>query len=194
MTKVNAINAATIGSEVIAEINCKSGMESRDHSNGVSPKNQRSRGNKRCLTIFVCLFFWGVFSTYAQDSKLRIAVLNIHSTELLMVAGNNPAKEITSILTTELVNTNKFRVAERTRIEQIMQELGLQSTQDASVQAAEIGKLLGVHKIITGEYSKRSTSIRLIDVESGDIEKAITVKNSRSSYKTAKNLCEQLMK
>jgi len=44
MIKVNAINAATIGSEVIAEINCKSGMESGDHSNGVSPKNQRSRG------------------------------------------------------------------------------------------------------------------------------------------------------
>ena len=45
MIKVNVINAATIGSEVIAEINCKSGMESRDHSNGVSPKNQRGRGN-----------------------------------------------------------------------------------------------------------------------------------------------------
>ena len=66
MIKVNAISATTIGSEVIAEINCKSGMESRDHSkllrvtevNGVSPKNQRSRGNfLMCVALLVfCAF------------------------------------------------------------------------------------------------------------------------------------------
>ena len=67
MTKVNAISAATIGSEVIAEINCKSGMESRDHSNGVSPKNQRSRGNFLMLGVMalVCLF---AVNAYGQCS------------------------------------------------------------------------------------------------------------------------------
>ena len=67
MIKVNAINAATIGSEVIAEINCKSGMESRDHLNGVSPKNQRSRGNFLML-MTVVLVLMTAFYGCKKDS------------------------------------------------------------------------------------------------------------------------------
>lgn len=37
--------------------------------------------------------------------------------------------------------------------------------------------MLGVSKIITGEYAPGTTTIRLIDVESGDIEAASTIRN-----------------
>jgi len=153
--------------------------------NGASLKSQISKKNKCCLIFFVCLFFFGAFSTYAQDSKLRIAVIDIHPIGNDMV---QPAQVLTSLVTTELVNTNKFRVAERSRIEQIINELGLQSTQDASVRAAEIGKLLGVHKIITGECSYYYISFRFIDVESGDIEVAVTINRyeKRPWYKDKK--------
>jgi len=132
----------------------------------------------------ICLFFFGIFSLYAQEEKLRIAVIDFTALE----KNYSGAQEITSTLTTELVNTEKYRVVERAQIEKILKEQGLQSTQMASAQAVELGKLLGVRKIITGEYSGLnysenqarggSTSVRLIDVETGDIEAAITFKNA----------------
>ena len=157
--------------------NSNNAMETRDHSkNGASLKSQTSKRNKYSVVFFVYLFFFATFSTYAQESKLRVAVIDLYSARDYYVSY---AKEVTSILTTELVNTNKFKVAERSRLEQVIKELGLQSTQDVSVRAAEIGKLLGVHKILTGEFTSEigTTSIRLVDVESGDIEKAVTIDN-----------------
>ncbi|MDR1198040.1 MAG: hypothetical protein LBK94_03370 [Prevotellaceae bacterium] len=76
--------------------------------------------------------------------------------------------------------------------------------QKASVRAAEIGKLLGVHKIITGECA-RTISIRVIDVESGDIEKAVTIdviiynkrgkaKRDLTSQEVAKKILDELLK
>ena len=38
--------------------NSTSAMETRDHSNGVSPKNQRSRG-KLLICVLLALAFWG---------------------------------------------------------------------------------------------------------------------------------------
>ena len=146
--------------------------------NGRNPKSHKSRGDESIKNyelritrffccFFVCLFFIGAFSTYAQESKLKIAVIDIGY------------KELTSILTTELVNTKKYIVMERSKVQQIINELGLQSEQNVSARAAEIGNLLGVHKIITGEFlwsgSVAKASLRLIDVESGSIEVAVTM-------------------
>ena len=157
--------------------NSNSAMETRDHSkNGASLKSQMSKRNKYSLVIFVSLFFFAAFSTYAQETKLRIAVIDLYDNAQNTIIN---AKEITSNLTTELVNTRKFRVLERSRIEEVIREQGFQSTQMASARAVELGKLLGVHKIITGECSLETTSIRLIDIESGDIEAAITISNRR---------------
>jgi len=75
----------------------------------------------------------------------------------------------------KMVNTKKYIVMERSKIEQVIKELRLQSTQNASARAAEIGKLLGVSKIITGEYIGVRVSLRLVDVESGGIEAAVTM-------------------
>jgi curli biogenesis system outer membrane secretion channel CsgG len=162
--------------------------------NGTNRINQRVRLNRRSLVILVCLFSLGAVSAYAQDLKPRIAVLDLYDAcnqirrstydrDRIEFDSKANAKQITSIFVTELVNSNKYRVVERSRIDQIIEELGLQSTQDVSVRAAEIGRLLGVPKIITGEYScgrsYSTTSIRLIDVESGEIERAITFENTK---------------
>jgi len=68
---------------------------------------------------------------------------------------------------------------ERSRIQQVINELGLQSTQNISARAVEIGNLLGVHKIIVGECIHRNyfmeANLRLIDVESGGIEAAVSM-------------------
>jgi hypothetical protein len=135
-----------------------------------------------------------------QKEKLRVALIGITPT------WSSRANELTSVLTTELVKTNRFRVVERARIQEILDEQGFQDTQAASAQAVKIGKLLGIHKIITGEYSGDRTTIRFIDVETGDIEAAITIDTSPIRKKNgnfvrdispeviAKKLLEELFK
>jgi len=153
--------------------------------NGRSSKSLMSRKNKWGLIIFVCLFFISTYSTYAQESKLRIAIIDLDYNWDSYNENQKYAMDLTSLLTTKLVNTKKYVVVERSRIEQVIKELGLQSSQKASARAAEIGNLLGVHKIITGECIRRgfcygpdlNMNIRLIDVESGGIEAAVSMDN-----------------
>jgi curli biogenesis system outer membrane secretion channel CsgG len=139
-----------------------------------------------------------------QKEKLRVALIGITPTSNY---GWSKANELTSILTTELVKTNRFRVVERARIQEILDEQGFQDTQAASAQAVKIGRLLGIHKIITGEYGgwDGHTTIRFIDVETGDIEAAIAIDNlirkkngkvvrSLTAEEIVKKLLEELFK
>ena len=164
----------------VAVTNCGGAMESDTISkNGRSLKCQISRRNKWGLLFIVCLFFVGTLSTYAQQSKPKIAVIDLSKSDIY---NNNQAMNLTGLLTTDLVNTRKYVVMERSRVQQIINELGLQNTQNASARAAEIGNLLGVSKIITGELVADGpalrANIRLIDVESGGIEAAVSVDNA----------------
>ena len=100
------------------------------------------------------MLYLSTFSTFAQESKIRIAVMDLSSS----YSGNyyfsnfrmpeSTAAELTGRLTTELVNTKKYVVIERSRVQQVINELGFQSTQNANARAATIGNLLGVHKIM----------------------------------------------
>ena len=147
---------------------------------GRSSKSHTSRRNKFSLLFFVCVFFFCAFSTYAQQSKLKIAIIDLDYSSSY---NKSDAMSLTSILTTELVNRKKYAVKERSSIQKVINELKLQSAQDVSTRATEIGKLLGVQKIITGEYFTvgyygyffHKISLRLIDVESGSIEAAVTM-------------------
>ena len=136
-------------------------------------RNLKSQMSKRNFVVFVCLIFFGSFSTHAQESKHSIAVVNLQY--------DLPVYEESTIrfLTDELVNTKKYTIVERSKVEQAINELGLQDTQSASernTHAAEIGNLLGVEKVITGKVSLsdkgRTVSLCLIDVESGTITTA----------------------
>jgi curli biogenesis system outer membrane secretion channel CsgG len=53
------------------------------------------------------------------------------------------SKELTVSLITELVNMNRFRVVERARIQEILDEQGFQDTQAVNAQAVKIRKVAG---------------------------------------------------
>jgi len=149
---------------------------------------------KKILLVLVSVLVLGIIAN-AQESyqKQRIAVIELSAIgEKIKL--DLAAKELTSTLTTRLVKKYGFRynVAERSSVEKIIKELGLQSTQEVNVRAAEIGKLLGAHKIITGEYARKTISIRLINVESGNIEKAATIKKKNSQVKNARKLIRRI--
>ncbi|MDR3287104.1 MAG: CsgG/HfaB family protein [Prevotellaceae bacterium] len=164
-------------------------MEFGDHSkNEASLKSLTSRG-KYNLIVLLCCFLFSTVSAFSQNEKMRVALI-----ELRDISHNGYSADVvrllTSTLTTELVNTNKYRVVERSRINQIIKEQGFQSSQEVSSQAVKIGKLLGINKIITGEGDKSSANIRFIDVETGDIEAAVTVR--RGLYKKNGKLIREM--
>lgn len=159
--------------------NISAAMETGNHSkNGARPKKHTTKRTKHSLIIFICLFLFSTFSSSTQESKQIVAVIDLsYAHEIAKYSAN----AITNSLTTELAKTNKFIVAERTRVEQILTELGLKGTKNANARATEIGKLLGADKIITGEraggYEKETTTIYLIDVETENTEKTVTTGN-----------------
>ena len=53
-------------------------MEQYSYLNS-SPKSQMNRISKCCIMIFVCLFFFGTFSAYSQQTKPKIAIIYLHN-------------------------------------------------------------------------------------------------------------------
>ena len=97
--------------------------------------------------------------------------------------GNNVSegdcRALTDRLRAELFNTKYFKVIEREMMEEIIKEQGFQqsgcSTDECMV---EVGKLIGVEKIVGGSISKvgrtYSVSSRIVSVETGKILKGAT--------------------
>jgi TolB-like protein len=97
--------------------------------------------------------------------------------------GNNisegDCRALTDRLRAELFNTKHYKVIEREMMEQIIKEQGFQqsgcSTDECMV---EVGKLIGVEKIVGGSISKvgrtYSVSSRIVSVETGKILKGAT--------------------
>ena len=97
--------------------------------------------------------------------------------------GNNVSegdcRALTDRLRAELFNTKYFKVIEREMMEEIIKEQGFQqsgcSTDECMV---EVGKLIGVKKIVGGSISKvgrtYSVSSRIVSVETGKILKGAT--------------------
>ena len=101
-----------------------------------------------------------------QSSTL--AVLNIFSSEL------STSEYIIGELEFNLVNTGKFRIVDRRRLDQIRTEQSFQMSGDVSDDSAiSIGNMLGANIVITGEISGVGSNQRLIikalDVRTGQI-------------------------
>jgi len=104
------------------------------------------------------------------EERTRVAVMDIRGNlkeEMLIL--------ITNAIIDGIVSTGKFDVIDRTNRDKILKEQGFQHTPvvDESTRV-EVGKILGVQKIITGDVSfiegTYFLSIQLLDVETGRIE------------------------
>ena len=98
---------------------------------------------------------------------------------VVVFTGNNVSvadcNALTDRLRTELFNTKYFKVIEREMMEEILEEQGFQQTGCITDECmVEVGRLIGVEKIIGGSISKvgnvYSVSSRIVNVETGEIE------------------------
>ncbi|MBN2411958.1 hypothetical protein JXQ31_09725 [candidate division KSB1 bacterium] len=130
----------------------------------------------RVLTFFLIIFMVNTL-LYAQN-KTRIAVLSFEAKNV----NQETAEAVADILSTELFNTNRFDVIERQAINKILEEQKLQMTGITDMsQAAEIGKMLNVEKILIGSVSRLGQTYiintRLVGVETGALELAENTKS-----------------
>jgi hypothetical protein len=109
---------------------------------------------------------------FAAPVKLSIAVSDLETRGLT----KDDAGIISDRLRDELLNTGAFRVMERSVMDEILKEQSLQASgacsgSDCQVQ---IGRLLGVDRIVVGSIGKLGTlyslTVRLLNVETGEVE------------------------
>ena len=116
-----------------------------------------------------------ITASYAQIEKPRVAVLQLKSDGI----SDAESQIMTDRLRGELVKTNAFTIIERGEMDEILNEQGFQMTGCTSSECAvEAGKLLSANQICAGSIGKVGSlftvSVRLIDVESGQIIKNVT--------------------
>lgn len=85
------------------------------------------------------------------------------------------AATLTEVLSNELLNTGKFRVMERDRMNEILQEQGFQQSGACNDEAClvEMGQMLGIEQLIAGSIGKvgkaYSINVRIVSVATGEI-------------------------
>lgn len=91
------------------------------------------------------------------------------------------AINVSELIRTELINSGRYTVIERSQMKEILKEQGFQQTGCTDVNCAvRMGKLLSAKKILVGSVMKMGSRLiisgRVVDVEKGIGERAATGK------------------
>lgn len=108
-----------------------------------------------------------------NEKKYKIAVMKfqtLNDTD----EGSNLGTMVSEIFTTEVVNSDSFKIVEREQLKKVIKELNVgQSGIIDTSEAQKIGKMLGASAIITGSVMKMGNQLRIdsriIEVETGII-------------------------
>ncbi len=125
------------------------------------------------FSLLVLFFLPAILFSQSQNT---IAVMELDGLGI----SETESKIITVRLRTSLINTGKYVVLEREKMEDILLEQGFQLSGCTSNECVvEAGQLLGVKQIIAGSVGKIGNiftiTVRIIDVQSGEIIKTATV-------------------
>lgn len=109
----------------------------------------------RCMVVlFLCL----VLVSSASAKKLKVAIIPFDDASITNWWGGqefHPGSGIADMLVTQIVNSKKFDVIERTQIDAVLKEQGFGQTGMVDpAQAPQLGKLLAVDLIITGKVTR----------------------------------------
>lgn len=131
---------------------------------------------KKSLCFLLGLFILFSLTCFAQDQKFTAAVMDL-TTEQGVSA--SVSRMLSDYLRTQLFNTQKYTLVTRENMEQILKEQQFQLSGCTSQECiVQVGQLLGVRKMFTGSIGKIGATymltLKIIDVESGRIEKAET--------------------
>jgi TolB-like protein len=151
---------------------------------------QNHRFQRALIPALFCL----ASAAFARD-KITVAVLDFEPKNVELQS----AEAITDLLRTELFNTGRFMVVERQKIQKILEEQKLQmSGLTDTDQAAEIGRLLNVRKIMIGTVNRLGgthiINTRIVDVQSGLVELAVAVESKGGEERLPDSVTELALK
>ena len=117
---------------------------------------------RRLAAVVVCFVLAVVAGTVPaagalapSQEKVRIAVMNFENNSQWHWWGDRLGEAAADELVTQLFQTGKFSVVERSQINAVLAEQDFgQSGRVNPSQAADIGKILGVQVILTGSITK----------------------------------------
>ena len=124
-----------------------------------------------------CLLFLVSSLAYAQGTRMNVALSNFDSRGLTL----DETLIITDRVRSELIRSGDYLVMERSKMDLILKEQSFQESGvcNSSECQVEMGQLLGIDQIITGEVGKfggmYTLSARMMEVQTGQIIKSITV-------------------
>lgn len=155
------------------------------------------------MKIFFSILIFLTFAMSAQSAdintkseKMRLAVMDLNAKGKVSKV---TANAISDFLRSDIVDTARFVVVERSQMDAIFKEQGLQTTGCTdNTCAVEIGKLISANKMIMGEVNQINDylviTIRVIDVSKGVAEFSTSEKtdNLDEIDKTVKILVDKL--
>lgn len=130
---------------------------------------------KLVLSISLIYFINICYASISFSEEFsKIAVIDLESQNI----SGGEAIIVTDFLRQDLVDTQKFILVERKKIEEILKEQKFQLSGCTTAECAvEVGKLLNVEKIVIGSINylgqKYFINVRLVDVKSGEIIRAV---------------------
>jgi len=111
---------------------------------------------KKLLVLALSLLLISSPMLFAQG-KLRIAVVKFENKSQWRWWGDRLGEAAADVFVTDLMNTGKFTLIEREKVDAILAEQALGASGAVTTQtAAKVGKLLGVDLILTGSISQFS--------------------------------------
>lgn len=129
------------------------------------------------LLLSVCIYVPKIQAATPADPQFRVAVLNIETSEGIP---ENYSSVLSDRLRQELLATGKFAVMERSKMTEILDEIGFQMIGCTSNECLiEAGQILGVNQMVAGSAGRMgqiyTVSVRLIDVATSQIIKMVSV-------------------
>jgi len=124
-------------------------------------------------SLFLLLFISN-YALYSQEKLKTLGILNLESSNISEVSRAN-MRTLTNRLHTELSKMGRFQIVEMQKVEEILNEQGLQQTGVCETDqcVAELGHLLGVEWMLTGSIGYIGTTysidVRIIEVQTRKI-------------------------
>lgn len=125
----------------------------------------------RSFFLSLLIVQFAMSATEAADRKPFLAISPLQAKKV----DPDEVDLISDALSGELQNSGAFRVMERSQMDRILKEQGLQTSGvcDGNECAVEVGKVLGIDRIVVGSVGKIGSlfiiNVRMVDVTTGEI-------------------------
>jgi TolB-like protein len=135
--------------------------------------------------MILLLAFVSITAGQDNEAKAGRNTIAVNSLQAKGISADE-ADVLTSKLRSEIARSGKFRMLERSQMDEILKEQGFQKTGlcDEASCAVEIGQLLGVSHMVAGSIGKVGStfavSARLFSVSTGEIIKDVSLTHKGS--------------